>query len=553
MTEAAGERFAGMTAAEARTAVVAALEAEGRDLAARALHARRAVLAPLGRADRAADLAAVVHAHGRAGRAGDRGRARRARCASTPSAGAASTSTGSRTSGRGASRASSGGATGCRSGTAGEETYVGREPPEGEGWERDPDVLDTWFSSALWPFATLGWPERDAELRAFYPTDVLVTARDIIFLWVARMVMMGLEFAGEIPFTDVYITRSSRRPTAGACRSRSAPASTRSTRSTTHGADARALRPAGDVLLAGRALLGREDRSRASSSPTSCGTRRGWCCCAPTWTRRRAAPETVEDRWILSRLERTKREVDRADRALRLLARRARALRVRLRRALRLVPGDGQAAPLRRGRGRAQRVSATLLYVLERDARARAPAHAVRDRGDLVVPAARRGAARGRAVPAAEPGLIDDEAERELERRDRGRPALRGWRDAVGAAARRSGCRRASWPTGYEATAEPGRAARALRARPGRRLDGDAGRVDRGAGRRGRGARLRRGRSRRGRGAPRAASAPSSRPRSSAREGKLANEGFVAKAPPERGGGRAREARAPARGELATL
>ena len=62
-------------------------------------------------------------------------------------------------------------------------------------------MLDTWFSSALWPFATLGWPEETPELRAWYPTDVLSTARDIIFLWVARMVMMGLEFTGEVPFT----------------------------------------------------------------------------------------------------------------------------------------------------------------------------------------------------------------------------------------------------------------------------------------------------------------------------------------------------------------
>jgi valyl-tRNA synthetase len=87
----------------------------------------------------------------------------------------------------------------------GEERHVGAEPPEGEGWERDPDVLDTWFSSGLWPFATLGWPQDTPELRAFYPTDVLSTARDILFLWVARMVMLGLRFTGEIPFSDVYI------------------------------------------------------------------------------------------------------------------------------------------------------------------------------------------------------------------------------------------------------------------------------------------------------------------------------------------------------------
>jgi valyl-tRNA synthetase len=76
----------------------------------------------------------------------------------------------------------------------GEETYVGEEPPEGEGWEQDPDVLDTWFSSALWPFATLGWPDTTPEFKAFFPTDVLVTARDIISLWVARMIMTSLEF-----------------------------------------------------------------------------------------------------------------------------------------------------------------------------------------------------------------------------------------------------------------------------------------------------------------------------------------------------------------------
>jgi valyl-tRNA synthetase len=93
-----------------------------------------------------------------------------------------------------------------------EETYVGTAPPEGQGWERDPDVLDTWFSSALWPFATLGWPQDTPQLRAFYPTDVLVTARDILFLWVARMVMMGLRFAGDIPFTDVYITSVIQAP-----------------------------------------------------------------------------------------------------------------------------------------------------------------------------------------------------------------------------------------------------------------------------------------------------------------------------------------------------
>lgn len=71
--------------------------------------------------------------------------------------------------------------------------------------EQDPDVLDTWFSSALWPFSTLGWPEQTPELKHYYPTSVLVTARDIIFFWVARMIFMGLEFMQEPPFREVLI------------------------------------------------------------------------------------------------------------------------------------------------------------------------------------------------------------------------------------------------------------------------------------------------------------------------------------------------------------
>lgn len=71
---------------------------------------------------------------------------------------------------------------------------------------QDPDVLDTWFSSALWPFSTLGWPEQTPELKAFYPTSVLITGFDIIFFWVARMVMFGLKFTEQVPFKEIYIT-----------------------------------------------------------------------------------------------------------------------------------------------------------------------------------------------------------------------------------------------------------------------------------------------------------------------------------------------------------
>ena len=84
------------------------------------------------------------------------------------------------------------------------EVVASKESP-GEGYEQDPDVLDTWFSSALWPFATLGWPEETEDLAYFYPTSLLSTAREIMYLWVARMIMMGLRFRGEVPFEKVNV------------------------------------------------------------------------------------------------------------------------------------------------------------------------------------------------------------------------------------------------------------------------------------------------------------------------------------------------------------
>ncbi|MFF4058470.1 valine--tRNA ligase [Streptomyces sp. NPDC001668] len=94
-------------------------------------------------------------------------------------------------------------------GPDGEVVCVGpdEEPPTGEGWTQDSDVLDTWFSSGLWPFSTLGWPEQTEDLRKFYPTDVLLTGHDIIFFWVARMMMFGLyAMDGEIPFHTIALT-----------------------------------------------------------------------------------------------------------------------------------------------------------------------------------------------------------------------------------------------------------------------------------------------------------------------------------------------------------
>jgi valyl-tRNA synthetase len=91
------------------------------------------------------------------------------------------------------------------------EVIVARETPDrcpkcgGQKLEQDPDVLDTWFSSQLWPFATLGWPEQTADFKKYYPTSLMITGYDILFFWVVRMIMMGIHFTGEVPFRTVYL------------------------------------------------------------------------------------------------------------------------------------------------------------------------------------------------------------------------------------------------------------------------------------------------------------------------------------------------------------
>ena len=87
-----------------------------------------------------------------------------------------------------------------------DEVYCGLDTPKGDGWIQDSDVLDTWCSSWLWPFATMGWPDETQTLKKFYPTTDLVTGPDIIFFWVARMIMAGYEWKGDLPFRNVYFT-----------------------------------------------------------------------------------------------------------------------------------------------------------------------------------------------------------------------------------------------------------------------------------------------------------------------------------------------------------
>src|SRR3954453_16008446 len=185
----------------------------------------------------------------------------------------------------------------------GDEVHVGESAPEGEGWERDPDVLDTWFSSALWPFATLGWPNDTPEYRAFYPTDVNSTARDIIFLWVARMVMMGVEFTGELPFHDVNIHAVIQ-----------APDGRRMSKSLGTGIDPldEIEKYGADGVRFGLLAMASSQDVRYSAEKV----RQGQELANKLWNASRLIllrvadvepaprPETVEDRWILSRLER---------------------------------------------------------------------------------------------------------------------------------------------------------------------------------------------------------------------------------------------------------
>jgi valyl-tRNA synthetase len=191
-----------------------------------------------------------------------------------------------------------------------DETYVGTTPPEGDGWTRDPDVLDTWFSSALWPFATLGWPEQTPDLKAFYPTDVLSTARDILFLWVARMVMMGLEFADDIPFEHVYVHSVIQ-----------APDGRRMSKSLGTGIDPVELidRHGADGVRFGLLAMSSTQDVRFSEEKVA----QGAALANKLFNASRfvlgnvaddavpaARPQTVEDRWILSRLAAARGDFD---------------------------------------------------------------------------------------------------------------------------------------------------------------------------------------------------------------------------------------------------
>ncbi len=403
------------------------------------------------------------------------------------------------------------------------ETHVAESEPEACGCgnselRRDPDVLDTWFSSALWPFATLGWPDDTPELRAFYPTDVLVTARDIIYLWVARMIMTGLEFPGEIPFSDVCITSVVQ-----------APDGRRMSKSLGTGIDPLELIDShgADALRFGLLAMSSSQDVRFSEAKVQQGrdlANKIWNASRLVLLNADAAPApsdaTVEDRWILSRLERAITAVseridafDFAHAALELYRFVYSELcdwYLEIVKS-RLYDGDPDAA-------------GNLLHVLERTL---AMAHPLMpfvteeiwgylpDRASELVVS---------AYPQADPSRFDPEAEREVEAAIELTRSLRRWRELAGVApgttlSARTAAGASAHPlvgrlarvelNGADPEAEPVATVGALEILPSAELD-SAAVAERIAERRRRlEAEVARG------------------------EGKLSNEGFVAKAPPE--------------------
>src|SRR4051794_30778995 len=312
------------------------------------------------------------------------------------------------------------------------ETIVAEAEPQrcgacGGELRQEEDVLDTWFSSAIWPFATLGWPDDTPELRAFYPTSFLTTAREILFLWVARMIMTGLEFPGAIPFRDVYV-HSVIQARDGRRMSKSLGTGIDPLEEIdVHGADA---------LRFGLLAMSSTQDVRFSDAKVQ----QGRDLANKLWNASRLIllnvadvppaprPTCVEDRWILSRLERTIGSVtekletcdfahavgeaysffwrDLCDWYLEIVK-------------PRLYEGE-------------EEVSATLLYGLERVLALLHPTMPFVSEEIWRFHPARQGHLAVHDFPVADRSLFDVAAEEEVETGIRLTQRLRAWRDLVG-------------------------------------------------------------------------------------------------------------------------
>ena len=313
-----------------------------------------------------------------------------------------------------------------------EETIVAaEEPPErcgacGGELRQEEDVLDTWFSSAIWPFATLGWPDDTAELRAFYPTSFLTTAREILFLWVARMIMTGLEFAGDVPFRDVYV-HSVIQARDGRRMSKSLGTGIDPLEEIdVHGADA---------LRFGLLAMSSTQDVRYSDAKVQ----QGADLSNKLWNASRlillnaadveAAPRPlhVEDRWILSRLERTIASVTEKLETYDF----AHAVQEAYSFFWRdLCDWYLEIAKPRLYDGE-EEVSATLLWVLERVLSLLHPTMPFVSEEIWSYHPARKGHLAVHPFPEADESLFDDEAEADIEGGIELTRRLRAWRDLV--------------------------------------------------------------------------------------------------------------------------
>ena len=312
-----------------------------------------------------------------------------------------------------------------------EETIVAEQPPErcgacGGELRQEEDVLDTWFSSALWPFATLGWPDETPELRAFYPTSFLTTAREILFLWVARMVMMGLEFPGAIPFRDVYV-HSVIQARDGRRMSKSLGTGIDPLDEIdVHGADALrfgllAMSSTQDVRFSdAKVQQGRDLANKLWNASRLILLNTAEVEPAPR-------PTCVEDRWVLSRLERTIASVTEKLESYDF----AHAVQESYSFFWRdLCDWYLEIAKPRLYDGE-EEVSATLLYTLERVLALLHPTMPFVTEEIWSYHPARRGHLVIHAFPQADESLFDDAAEADVETGIALTQRLRAWRDLV--------------------------------------------------------------------------------------------------------------------------
>jgi valyl-tRNA synthetase len=317
-----------------------------------------------------------------------------------------------------------------------EETHVAESEPErcgacGGELRQEEDVLDTWFSSAIWPFATLGWPDDTPELRAFYPTSFLTTAREILFLWVARMIMTGLEFAGDVPFKDVYV-HSVIQARDGRRMSKSLGTGIDPLEEIdVHGADA---------LRFGLLAMSSTQDVRYSDAKVQQGrdlSNKLWNASRlillnAAAVEAKPVAERIEDRWILSRLERTiasvSEKLDGYDFA----------------HAVQegysffwseLCDWYLEIAKPRLYDGEAE-VSANLLWVLERTLALLHPIMPFVSEEVWSYHPSRQGHLAVHPFPRADPSLLDGEAEAEMDEAIDLTRSLRTWRDLVDLAAK---------------------------------------------------------------------------------------------------------------------